>query len=214
MNIERLNESVKGRRKYDSPARREQAEATRKQIADAARRAFIERGWAGTRVRDVAAEAGVSEATVFAIHGNKAGLARSLLDTVDAAAGVPLLMSDLKAAEGDPAAQLAAWVTFDRGLFERGYDLIVMMREAQRSEPDIDAAYKEGRRRGSEAQRSMFRSWPADVLREGVTPERASDIFAGLCNVDVYRVLTEERGWTPDQVEEWWRGALTALLLR
>jgi len=44
--------------------------------------------------------------------------------------------------------------------------------------------------------------------------ERGSGIFAGLCNVDVYRVLTEERGWTADQVEEWWREALTALLLR
>jgi hypothetical protein len=97
---------------------------------------------------------------------------------------------------------------------ERGYDLIVMMREAQRSEPDIDAAYQEGRRRGREGQSRMFGSWPPDVLREGVSPERASDIFAGLCNVDVYRVLTEERGWTPDQVEEWWREALTALLLR
>jgi TetR/AcrR family transcriptional regulator, regulator of cefoperazone and chloramphenicol sensitivity len=214
MNIERLSESVKGRRKYDSPARREQAEATRRQIADAARRTFIEHGWAGTRVRDVAAEAGVSEATVFAIHGNKAGLARSLLDTVDAGADVPQLLSDLKAAEGDPAAQLAAWVTFDRRLFERGYDLIVMMREAQRSEPDIDAAYQEGRRRGREGQSKMFSSWPADALREGMTPERASDVFAGLCNVDVYRVLTQERDWTPDQVEEWWREALTALLLR
>ena len=61
---------------------------------------------------------------MFAIHGNKAGLARSLLDTVDAGADVPRLMSDLEAAEGDPVAQLAAWVTFDRRLFERGYDLI------------------------------------------------------------------------------------------
>jgi AcrR family transcriptional regulator len=214
MNIEPLNESVKRPRKYDSPARREQAEATRRQIAEAARRMFIEHGWAGTRVRDVAAEAGVSEATVFAIHGNKAGLARSLLDSVDAGADVPRLLSELQAAGANPAAQLAAWVNFDRRLFERGYDVIVMMREAQRSEPDIDAAYQEGRRRGRQGQSRMFDSWPADALREGVTPEKASDIFAALCNVDVYRVLTQERGWTPDQVEEWWREALTALVLR
>ena len=105
-------------------------------------------------------------------------------------------------------------MNFDRRLFERGYDVIVTMREAQRSEPDLDAAYQEGRRRGRQGQSRMFDSWPADALREGVTPERASDIFAALCNVDVYRVLTQERGWTPDQVEEWWREALTALLLR
>ena len=40
-------------------------------------------------VRSVAAAAGVSEATVYAVYGNKAGLARSLVDSVDAAGGHP-----------------------------------------------------------------------------------------------------------------------------
>ncbi|MGH3447858.1 MAG: TetR family transcriptional regulator, partial [Nocardioidaceae bacterium] len=47
------------RRPYASPRRREQAQITRADIAAAARRLFMARGWAGTRVRDVAAEAGV-----------------------------------------------------------------------------------------------------------------------------------------------------------
>jgi TetR/AcrR family transcriptional regulator, regulator of cefoperazone and chloramphenicol sensitivity len=214
MNIERLNEPVKGRRKYDSPVRREQAEATRRQIADAARRLFVERGWAGTRVRDVAAEAGVSEATVFSVHGNKAGLARALIDSVDVAADVPALISELQAAEGDPAGQIDAYVRFDRRLFEQGYDVLVLMREAERSEPDVAAAYRKGRRRGHKNQLRMFASWPAGAFRRGVTPERAAAVFASMCNVDVYRVLTEEHGWSADEVEEYWGDALKRLLLR
>ena len=77
MNVERLNESVNAR-SYDSPTRRAQAEQTRRQIAHAARTLFVERGWSGTRVRDVAAAAGVSEPTVYAVYGNKAGLAMAL----------------------------------------------------------------------------------------------------------------------------------------
>src|SRR5687768_9646193 len=118
MNIERLSEKGKGRRKYDSPTRRDQAEATRSRITDAARRIFVERGWAATRVRDVAAAAGVSEASVFAIHGNKAGLAKALVDSIDLSADIPRLLQELEDAEGDPSGQLAAMVGMDRRLFE------------------------------------------------------------------------------------------------
>lgn len=32
----------------------------------------------------------------------------------------------------------------------------------------------------------------------------ATDIYAALCNIDVYTALTDERGWSPDRVERWW----------
>jgi len=52
--------------------------------------------------------------------------------------------------------------------------------------------------------------------------ERAGDVFsllrdAGRSEPDLhaaYRVLTEERGWTPEQVERWWDESLARLLLR
>ena len=213
MNMEGLSESVKGRRKYESQKRRAQAEETRRQIAAAARQLFVDRGWAATRVRDVAAAAGVSEATVFAVHGNKAGLAMALVESVNEAADVPGLIARLRSSAGDPVEQLAAMVAFDRRLFEAGFDVIVLMREAQRAEPDLARAYEDGRRRGSETRVRVFGTWPEGVLREGYDPRSADDVYAALCNVDVYRVLVEERGWTADRVEEWWLEALSTLLL-
>ncbi|MGO4758231.1 helix-turn-helix domain-containing protein, partial [Streptomyces sp. 2MCAF27] len=66
-----------GRRRYDSVRRTTQAQQTRAEIADAARRLFVSQGWAATTVRDVAREAGVSVPTVYAAYGNKTGLTRA-----------------------------------------------------------------------------------------------------------------------------------------
>ena len=97
MTIDPLSETFKpghdgesggsARRRYYSPRRRAQADATRAAIAAAAWRLFTERGWAGTTVRDVARAAEVAEPTVYAAYGSKAGLAHALVDAVEFAAG-------------------------------------------------------------------------------------------------------------------------------
>lgn len=201
-------------RKYDSPRRREQARATREEIAQVARQLFAERGWAATTVRDIARAARVSEPTIYNIYGGKAGIAIALVDTVDLGADVAQQLSELAPAEGDPERQLGAMVAFDRRLFERGGDVIAMMREAGRVEPDLAAAYQEGRQRGRATQRRVFSSWSTSALRDGVDIDGACDVYAGLCNIDTYRSLTDEQGWTPDRVQRWWHESLARLLLR
>ncbi len=60
-------------------SRREQyALATRQAIIDAGRRLFAERGYFATKVDDIAAEADVAPATVYAVVGGKQGLLREL----------------------------------------------------------------------------------------------------------------------------------------
>lgn len=201
-------------RTYDSPKRRAQAGETRRAIAAAARTLFLERGWAATRVRDVAALAGVSEPTVFSVYGNKAGLAMGLLDSLDDSADPMRALRELEEAEGDPARQLAVFVAFDRRLFEHSADAIVVIREAGRANPDLAAVVAEGRKRGDRNRRRIFRSWPEGTFRDGVDVDRARDIYAAVSQVDSYLVLTHERGWSPQQVEEFWVAALTELLLR
>jgi AcrR family transcriptional regulator len=213
MNVDGLNESVNAR-SYDSPTRRAQADKTRRDIADAARTLFVERGWSGTRVRDVAAAAGVSEPTVYAVYGNKAGLATALLDSLTAAVDFRGHVSELKAAEGDPPRQIAALVAVDRQLFEHGADAITVIREAGRSNADLAPVYATGRRQGDEARRRVYGSWPAQVWRAGVGLEDALDTAAALLSVDVYLELMQARGWSADRVETWWTDTLVRLLLR
>jgi AcrR family transcriptional regulator len=54
--------------------RQDYAEATRPAIIDAARRLFAERGYFATKVDDIAAEARVAPATVYAVTGGKQNL--------------------------------------------------------------------------------------------------------------------------------------------
>ncbi|TDD50106.1 TetR/AcrR family transcriptional regulator [Saccharopolyspora elongata] len=202
-----------GRRRYDSLRRTAQAHETRAEIARAARRLFVARGWAATTVRDVAREAGVSAPTVYSAYGNKSGLTRALADAADMSADVGQMVAELEAAGEDSARQLAAMAAYDRRLFERAGDVIVLLREAGRTEPELAEAYGEGRRRGDETRIQAFSAWPDGTLRQGLDVQSAVDVYGALCNVDVYITLTAERGWSPDQVEQWWGGVLARELL-
>jgi hypothetical protein len=69
------------RRRYSSPLRRENAEATRLRIVEAARELMLERGYAATTMADVAARAGVAVQTLYtSCPGGKAGLAKIVYD--------------------------------------------------------------------------------------------------------------------------------------
>src|SRR3712207_5019967 len=73
-----MPQPVKGKRPYDSSRRRAQAAATRSDILRAAQRLFETRGYAGTTMEAIAAEAGVALKTVYAAFETKSGLLRSL----------------------------------------------------------------------------------------------------------------------------------------
>ncbi|MGH2884222.1 MAG: TetR/AcrR family transcriptional regulator [Solirubrobacteraceae bacterium] len=202
---------IRRQRPYRSSLRRQQAETTRTRIALAARHLFRLRGWTQTRMSDVAAQAGVSEASVYATYGSKAGLARALVDAVEASADV--LRSPSQIVATDPTDQLAALVESDRRLFEDGGDVVALLRDAGRAEPDLLHAYRQGRRHGDRLRRETFAAWPATALRDHLAVEDAVDAYAALCNIDVYRELTDERHWTPEQVQAWWTDTLTMILL-
>ena len=88
------------RAKYHSQRRQEQAEATRQAILDAARALFIERGYAGTTVADIAAVARVAVPTVYASVGTKPSILGELRKMIPVVAGVP-----------NDTRQLSSWPT-------------------------------------------------------------------------------------------------------
>ncbi|MBN6051760.1 TetR family transcriptional regulator, partial [Nonomuraea sp. RK-328] len=118
-----------------------------------------------------------------------------------------------EAASDDPPRQLAAMSGFDRRLYERAGDVILLLREAGRSEPELATVYRDGRARADGFRATVFSSWPAGILRPGLDVPAALDVHAGLCGIDVCTTLTVERGWSPDRVERWWSEALVRELL-
>src|ERR687887_1492672 len=69
---------VKSKRPYESPRRRAQAEATRRDILDAAQRLFEANGYPATTMAEIAEEAGVALKTVYLAFETKSGLLRTL----------------------------------------------------------------------------------------------------------------------------------------
>ncbi|SMD18859.1 hypothetical protein [Kibdelosporangium aridum] len=60
-----------------------------------------------------------------------------------------------------------------------------------------------------ETRIQVFSGWPRLRLDIGT----AVDVYAALCNIDVYLTLINERGWSADRVEQWWNEVLTRELL-
>src|SRR3981081_4099357 len=87
-----MNEKPK--RRYVSDLRRENAEATRLRIAEAARALMLERGYAATTMADVAQAAGGVGATLdSSCPGGKPGLAKLVYDVTLAGDAQPIPQS-------------------------------------------------------------------------------------------------------------------------
>ncbi|MEU2038930.1 TetR/AcrR family transcriptional regulator [Nocardia niwae] len=200
------------RRRYDSLRRQAQAKRTRAEIAEAAGRLFVARGWAGTTIGDVAREAGVSVPTVYAAYGSKKGLVWALVDAADLSGDLPRQLAELEACP-TPAQQLAAMAGYDRRLFQRAGDLIALVRESGRTEPELADLYQQARRVADRTRGEVFSSWPDGTLRSGLDITTATDVYAALCNIDVYATFVTERAWTPEAVDRWWSEALARELL-
>ncbi|HEX2283467.1 MAG TPA: TetR/AcrR family transcriptional regulator, partial [Mycobacterium sp.] len=76
---------------------------------------------------------------------------------------------------------------------------------------ELASLYRAARRRADEIRTEIFSSWEPGTLRLDVVS--AVDVYAALCNIDVYTTLTVERGWSPDGVESWWTEVLRRELL-
>ncbi len=209
-------ESSSGTRNpYESPIRREQAEMTRERIIDAARSLFLTRGYARTSLKRVAAEAGVSDQTIYAAYGKKRGLLQAIMDEMDLAAGVEQVMADLAAAHGDPARQLVLFVAYDRRLFERERDHFLIMRDAGSSEPELVDTLRAGRERGRQVHLRIFSVWQTDGhLIDALDAEPAADLYHAVSSLESFDYLVYERGWSPDRWEQETFRILAGALLR
>ncbi len=123
-----------------------QAEQTRHDILQAARRRFATQGYAATSLKDVAADAGVSVQTLYDSIGSKADLVRRLNDLVDIEADVGEIAATV-GTEQDPRviARIPARIT--RRLLERCDDILRAAFTGAQAEPDS----RRGRSRKADA---------------------------------------------------------------
>jgi AcrR family transcriptional regulator len=200
-----------GRRVYRSPRRRQQAAETRADVLAAATRLFDERGWAGTGMRDVAREAGVSVETVYANFRTKSELLMAAVDVavVGDAEPVPLDRRPEFAAlgHGTREQRVRAAARLVTGIHRRTAGVNSALREGAASDPALDRLLREredGRRHNVAEGLALVRGGP-------VPSEQADSLWAVL-DVGTYRLLTDLRGWTPEQYERWLADVIDRLL--
>lgn len=213
-----MPDSVK-RRRYHSPRRQLQAAATRRAILDAAQRLFDEQGYPGTTMEAVAAAAGVSLKTVYLAFSTKAGLLRALWDLLlkgdqdDAPVAEREWYREI-VAEPDPQRQLRLLARNSRVVKQRISGILKVIRGASAAEPDTGALWRLIQTDFHANQRVFVESLDAKgALRADLDVERATDILWTLNHPDTWLLLTDERGWTPEQFEQWLGDTFCAQLL-
>jgi len=89
-----------------------------------------------------------------------------------------------------------------------------VIRSAAPTDPDIAALWGRIQTEFHANQRAIVeRLAERKALRPGLGVDRATDILWTLNHPDVWQLLVGERGWTPDQFEEWFGDTACAQLL-
>jgi AcrR family transcriptional regulator len=199
------------KRRYESPARRAAAEATRDRICQAAEDLFMRDGYAGTSIRAVAARAGVSEATVYLAFPNKAALLdATILRAIRQSASEPFTQI-LDAAATELLPRLAASTT---AVMRHAARLITIGESAAL----IDAELRPLRDRAYRGVRAAMRAiaerlGDEGLLREDLTPAAAADTLYAVSSGTTYVRLVEDCGLPPERFAEWLTATTEALVL-
>jgi AcrR family transcriptional regulator len=211
---------VKPKRQYNSPRRQEQAAATRRSILEAAQRLFERDGYPATTMEMVAAEAGVALKTVYVVFTTKSGLLRGLWDF--------LLKGDQQDAgvaerswyrevldEPDPQRQLRLNARNARVVKERIAALLRVIRDAAPGDADLATLWDLIQTDFYANQRVIIEILHKKrALKSALDVTRATDILWTLNHPDLWLLLVDTRGWTPDEFEKWFADTACAQLLK
>jgi AcrR family transcriptional regulator len=198
---------------YHSPLRQRQAAETRQSVLRAGIRLFGERGWTGTTLAAVAKEAGTAVETIYSTFGSKAGLLMAAMDVaiVGDDEEAPMIERDTFAAlgSGPRRDRLRRATRLAQESYVRTLPVLGALEEAAASDETARARlvrYEEDRRSVIEAG--------LELIVGGPVPVAVVDAVWVLASPETLRMLTEERGWSTDEYEEWLAQMVDAALRR
>ncbi|GIH90748.1 DNA-binding protein [Planobispora siamensis] len=184
-------------------------------VIAAAAECFVEKGYAETTMKDIAARAGVSAPTVYA-QGAKAELLLAAVDQslVGDAAPESLRERDwfrrlLEERDKKEKLRLLREIALNRPPMSG--EIMRAFREAAPGDPEIGEAWEEYQRRRYADMRVLVESF-AHLLRPGLTVERAADVFWAVFDEQTTEVLLG-RGWTLTECVDWMIDGMDRLLL-
>ena len=206
-------------RRYDSSRRQEQARRTRRRILDAAAELFVRQGYAGTTIAETATAAGVAPQTVYAAFGTKRAILKELVDVRIAGDDEPVAVMDRPFVqwiedEPDGRRKLGIFAAHLREVHERTVDVLVALRAAADSDPEVAELWKTLTDQRLFGQ-TRFAQHLSDtgVLRDDLDVPAAADVISTLMDHELYRSLVRDRGWSGDTWQHWYADLLARTLL-
>jgi AcrR family transcriptional regulator len=208
------------KRLYDNTRRQAQVRATRRRIIEAAKALFIEHGYPATTLEAIAAAADTSPPTLYRLFPSKRTLLKAVLDVSFGGDDQPIAFAERPEvrgarAEPDPLALIRAFARIGRDLMQRSSAIMHVLATAAQVDPDAAQLLEEIRRQRHAGQSRIAAALAAlDALDPELQFSDAADIAYTVLSPDVHRILTTERGWTPEQYQQWLIRALSLLLRR
>jgi len=208
------------KREYDSSRRQAQAGETRRHILEAARKLFMERGYAGATAEAIAAEAGVSAQTIYAIFKNKKRMLVSLMN-VSPTTGVedPTPLPERAnvqavAQERDRHRQLEMFAQVVAANLDQAAVVSEIMSDAAKTEPDFNRILQKLNKQRLEHMTLAVQQFAANgPFREEMDEVQARDTVWTLTSPEVFLLLTQDRGWSKEKYAQWLTDMLTRALL-
>jgi AcrR family transcriptional regulator len=208
------------KREYDSTNRQAQADETRRRILEAARRQFMERGYAGATAESIAAEAGVAAQTIYAIFKNKKKLLIHLMN-VSPSTGVEdyTPMSERPSVqavsqEQDQHRQLQMFAQVVANNLDQVAAVSEVIVEAAKTDPDFDRILKKLNKQRLEHMTLAVQQIAANGPFRGKMEEAyARDTIWTLTSPEVFLLLKRDRCWSKEEYAEWLADMLTRALL-
>jgi AcrR family transcriptional regulator len=194
-------------RRYVSPLRAEQTRRTRLAIIEAALRLFLANGYAGTSIRSIASEAGVSERTVYVAFGDKISIITAIADHerfggTEEGEGEAQFLESLRAV-AHPLERLRMAVHQMAIGREHGLAMIarIVRGEARSNDPGLRQfvdGMVEYRHQGTRGRVELILGHP---LPDGPGTEQLVDEVEAILNEETYLLLVGERGWPLERYE-------------
>lgn len=205
--------SGKTGRPYQSPRRAQAAADTRATILTTAMRLFLERGYGGVTVSDIAQDAAIAVPTVYASTGGKSAILATLIDQAQRDPIVEATLSAMRDCRTphDVIRVTAHGVRVDN---QHYHDMVQVMVAAATLDETATATLVESDRRYRQAlAHAAHRLQDLHALKPGLTLDQATDILWFYLGHQAWHLLVADRHWSWDDAEAWLgEQASTALL--
>jgi AcrR family transcriptional regulator len=185
------------------------AERTEQRIITAARELFVEHGYRGTTLSDVAKAAGVADRTIYVRFATKAELLKRVVDVAVVGDTLPVRLADrdwvhvvMSAPTLDE--RLAADAAGSAELMDRIAPVLAVAMQAEGDEPVIAAAAQAAREDTLRQVRTFWETLHADgLMRLDADLEWVIATSALLANAETYVHMTRTLRWTPAEYRRW-----------